>query len=348
MFCDRFLYFLPPHRDASNFGVKHQVSRIFRANHCGRTLPTQPTGPQLSASDIYWAIIIFLPQGTFSPPSASMIAYRCGKIGPSVAFGTTPLAGRSKSDRVGHTNMAAEPYSLIGALEPDRKAGFSHEAAFIAELQAGNETAYARLIELYHRPIFSIIARNLQNPADAADTTQEVFIKVFRGIGRFHGESSLKTWIYRIALHEASNQRRWWFRHKAKDTSIEPQSVYGDTEESSSPCLRDTLAAPGRSPFEAAANAELRQQIEAALLQVSQPYRTSLILRDLEQMSYEEIAEITEVSLGTVKSRLTRGREMLRQRLAAIVGRADAKAAPVHRIRRTGEQGGARQVEVAP
>jgi len=90
----------------------------------------------------------------------------------------------------------------------------SEEAALIAELQAGSEQAFAWLIAHYHQPIYSLLARTVHDRADAADLTQEVFVKVFRGVGRFHGESTLRTWIYRIALHEASNQRRWWMRHR--------------------------------------------------------------------------------------------------------------------------------------
>ena len=98
----------------------------------------------------------------------------------------------------------------------------AEEAMVLAELKAGSEEAYAWLIAKYHQPIYNVVYRILSDPADAADTTQEVFIKVFRGMKRFNGESSLKTWIYRIALHEASNRRRWWFRHKVRETSIEP------------------------------------------------------------------------------------------------------------------------------
>ena len=98
----------------------------------------------------------------------------------------------------------------------------TQEAAVVAELKAGSEEAYAWLIGEFHQPIYSLVYRMVADPADAADTTQEVFLKVFRGMKSFHGESSLKTWIYRIAVHEASNRRRWWFRHKAKETSIEP------------------------------------------------------------------------------------------------------------------------------
>src|SRR5215475_5575800 len=98
----------------------------------------------------------------------------------------------------------------------------AEESAVIAELKAGSEEAYVWLIGEFHQPIYGLVYRIVNDPADAADTTQEVFLKVFRGMKHFHGESSLKTWIYRIALHEASNRRRWWFRHKAQETSIEP------------------------------------------------------------------------------------------------------------------------------
>src|SRR6476660_1736125 len=98
----------------------------------------------------------------------------------------------------------------------------AQESAIVAELKAGSEDAYVWLIGEFHQPIYSLVYRIVNDPSDAADTTQEVFLKVFRGMKHFHGESSLKTWIYRIALHEAANRRRWWFRHKAKETSIEP------------------------------------------------------------------------------------------------------------------------------
>src|SRR6266700_6153271 len=97
----------------------------------------------------------------------------------------------------------------------------NQESAIIQELKAGSEEAYAWLVGEFHQPVYSVVYRILTDPADAADTTQEVFLKVFRGMKHFHGGSSLKTWVYRIAIHEASNRRRWWFRHKAKETSTE-------------------------------------------------------------------------------------------------------------------------------
>jgi RNA polymerase sigma-70 factor, ECF subfamily len=191
----------------------------------------------------------------------------------------------------------------------------AQESAIVAELKAGSEDAYAWLIGEFHQPIYSLVYRIVSDPTDAADTTQEVFLKVFRGMKHFHGESSLKTWIYRIAVHEASNRRRWWFRHKAKETSIEP----APDEKEMGGGIGETLVDGCESPFDNVVHEEVRARVEEELRQIPEPYRTSVILRDLEDMSYEEIAEITQVSLGTVKSRLTRGREALRRRLTAYV-----------------------------
>jgi len=192
----------------------------------------------------------------------------------------------------------------------------AEESAMVAELKAGSEEAYAWLIAEFHQPIYSLVYRLVTDPADAADTTQEVFLKVFRGMKHFHSQCTLKTWIYRIAMHEASNCRRWWFRHKARETSMEPLGATG----SEGVCgLKDSMVDGSQSPFDCVAHEEVRARVEEELRQVPEPYRTTVILRDLEEMSYEEIAEVTQVTLGTVKSRLTRGRDALRQRLTAYV-----------------------------
>lgn len=196
------------------------------------------------------------------------------------------------------------------------------EASIVAELKSGSEEAYAWLIEQYHQQIYSLVYRIVNDPADAADTTQEVFIKVFRGVGRFNGASSLKTWVYRIALHEAANQRRWWFRHKSHETSIEPPESSESGE--SVLALKDLLVDEGATPYESSIQAELRRRVETELSHVPEPYRTTVILRDLEDLSYEEIAEVMETSLGTVKSRLMRGRDALKKRLEPYFRRMSA------------------------
>lgn len=188
----------------------------------------------------------------------------------------------------------------------------AEEASIVAELKAGSEDAYEWLVAHYHQPVYGLVYRILNDPADAADTTQEVFLKVFRGMQRFHGEASLKTWIYRIALHEASNQRRWWFRHKRRETTME--APIGE-DEGQGFALKETLIDEHDSPFDCAAHEEVRSKVEQELAQVPEPYRTTVVLRDIEGLSYEEIAEILQVSLGTVKSRLMRGRFALKKRL---------------------------------
>jgi RNA polymerase sigma-70 factor (ECF subfamily) len=193
----------------------------------------------------------------------------------------------------------------------------AEEAAIVADLKAGSETAYAWLIGEFQRPVYGLVYRMMSDPADAADTTQDVFLKVFRGMKHFHGESSLKTWIYRIALHEAANRKRWWFRHKVHETSIEPPESEGNRN--GDEAMQSALTDRHESPFDNVAQNELRQRVDAELRRVDEPYRTALILRDLEEMSYEEIAEILQISLGTVKSRLTRGRQALKKRLAPYV-----------------------------
>src|SRR6516164_7371907 len=188
----------------------------------------------------------------------------------------------------------------------------TEEAAIVAELQAGSEEAFSWLISHYSQPVYSLVYRVLDDPSDAADTTQEVFIKVFRGIKSFHSNASLKTWIYRIALHEAFNQRRWWFRHRGRETSIEPAA---SKEEGCSPTLKDVLVDGARSPLDNVFSGELQACVETELKAIAEPYRTTVILRDIDELSYEEIAEVMDVSLGTVKSRLMRGRDALRKRL---------------------------------
>jgi RNA polymerase sigma-70 factor (ECF subfamily) len=222
----------------------------------------------------------------------------------------------------------------------------SEESAIVAELKAGSEAAYAWLIGEFQQPVYGLVYRIVNDPADAADTTQDVFLKVFRGMKHFHGESSLKTWIYRIALHEAANRRRWWFRHKAKETSIEPETEANGVSDNA---IQLALTDHADSPFDSVAHHEVQRRVDEELRKVPEPYRTTLILRDLEEMSYEEIAEVLEVSLGTVKSRLTRGRDALRQRLAQYVrevGNELGLTAPKEQGSRSQVAGGGRRVEV--
>lgn len=206
----------------------------------------------------------------------------------------------------------------------------TEDATLVADLKSGSEEAFALLIAQYHQPIYSLIARSLNDPADAADITQEVFIKVFRSIRGFNGDSSLRTWLYRIALHEASNQRRWWSRHKRQEITIDSTSGYDDGGEGLT--LGSLLADQADSPFDHAVQRELKFQVEASLRDLPEVFRTVVVLREIEGLSYEEIAEVLDINLGTVKSRLTRGRSALRALLTTskLPKKASPNAAPAY------------------
>jgi RNA polymerase sigma-70 factor (ECF subfamily) len=192
----------------------------------------------------------------------------------------------------------------------------NEEASFIAELQTGSDDAFAYLLALYQDPIFNLVSQILANPGEAADVLQNVFIKVFKGIGQFHGESSLKTWIFKIAVHEASNHRRGWMRRHWH----EPFSI--DDNGAEMVLSVAEARANSETPYQLLEQAERQEVLQRALASLAQPYRTVLVLREIEGLAYEEIAQVLGMAEGTVKSRLVRGRELLRRKLAGCLGKA--------------------------
>lgn len=193
-------------------------------------------------------------------------------------------------------------------------AGFAlpdQDLELIEDLREGSEQAFAALLSAYERPVYNFVYRLLEDPSDAPDVTQEVFLKIFRNIGDFRGECSLKTWIYRIALNEAFNLRRWFSRHRRREVSLD-EGAEGRAE------LAATLADPQETQYEQVLRQERMRAVETALARVKESFRVAVVLRDIEGLSYEEIGEILRVSLGTVKSRILRGREALKQELAAL------------------------------
>lgn len=191
----------------------------------------------------------------------------------------------------------------------------AEDEGLLAGLRAGAENAYEELIQRYQTPAYNLAFRLLGDSGDACDVVQEVFLKVFRGVNQFRGESSVKTWIYRIAVNEAHNRRRWLFRHRPNPVSLEEP---GFEEQVYERPIEDA----GPSPFQIAFDSERQALIEQALNEINPSYRETLVLREMEDCSYEEIAEILQISLGTVKSRILRGREALRKQLAGRVAPA--------------------------
>lgn len=179
----------------------------------------------------------------------------------------------------------------------------------VESLRDGSERAYEELLLRFQQPVYALALRLLDDPSEACDVVQEVFLKVFRNVGSFRGQSTLKTWIYRITVNEAHNARRWFFRHRRAEVEL-------DKNPDECRSWKEIIPDRSRSPFDEAFDGEQHIMIEAALKRINPIFREAVALRDISDLAYEEIAEILGVSLGTVKSRILRGREALREELA--------------------------------
>src|SRR5712671_6680123 len=188
----------------------------------------------------------------------------------------------------------------------------SYETGLLEKLRQGDRLAYEQFVAEYHQMVYSLALRLVGDIEEARDITQETFLKVFRHLGSFREEAGLKTWIYRIAINQASNHQRWWRRRKKDWTVSLDQSVSSDDD---SLKIADTLRDGRQTPEQQAIANQRDKQLMIALGQLKHDYRVAVVLRDIEGLSYEEIAETLAISLGTVKSRIARGREDLRHRL---------------------------------
>jgi RNA polymerase sigma-70 factor (ECF subfamily) len=195
------------------------------------------------------------------------------------------------------------------SLERPAETAEAEDLRLVENLRDGSEGAYEELIQRFQQPVYALALRLLGDQGEACDVVQEVFLKVFRNIANFRGQSSLKTWMYRITVNEAYNARRWFFRHRRREVELE-----NNPDEARN--WKENIPDSSRSPFDAACDRERHVMIEAALERINPIFREAVVLRDTMDRSYEEIAEILGVSLGTVKSRILRGREALREELA--------------------------------
>lgn len=184
------------------------------------------------------------------------------------------------------------------------------DAVFIEKLKAGDHTAFETLTDLYSGDIYALLYRLTENAEDAADLTQDTFLRALRSIKGFRGDSGLKTWLFRIAINESRNRFRWWKRRR-RNVTISIDAPVGDSETA----FADTVADRSLSPEDQTLRSEREYALRAALSELSEPYREAIVLCDIQGLSYEETAAALGVSIGTVKSRISRGREELRRRL---------------------------------
>lgn len=188
----------------------------------------------------------------------------------------------------------------------------SAEEQFLERLRAGEAAAFNRLVEERNGDIYALLYRLTEDPEEARDLTQETFLQAFRHLANFRGDADLRTWLYRIAVNQARNRWRWWKRRRRDRTvSLDaPVSEGIDT-----PLSAGLASDEGLDPERQALARERELALHAALKSLSRPYREVIVLRDIEGLSYEEVASTLDLNVGTVKSRLSRGRNELRRRL---------------------------------
>jgi RNA polymerase sigma-70 factor, ECF subfamily len=213
-----------------------------------------------------------------------------------------------------------EPIALRGQVELEEVASATPsevraagEAQFVERLRAGEAAAFDRLVEERSGDVYALLYRLTEDAEEARDLTQETFLRAFQSIARFRGEADLKTWLYRIAVNQARNRWRWW-RRRRRDKTVSLDMPKGEREEPLGASLYDR---DGRDPEQETLARERERALSRALQTLGRPFREAVILRDVEGLSYEEIAATLEISIGTVKSRLSRGRIELRRKLGS-------------------------------
>jgi RNA polymerase sigma-70 factor, ECF subfamily len=200
----------------------------------------------------------------------------------------------------------------IGYDDLERAVGIdAQESVFVLRLQANEDAAYDELVRTYHASIFHVAYRMLSDSAEASDVVQDIFLKVFRNIARFRGDSALRTWIFRIAFSEILNRLRWWKRRYRHSTVSIDENRTHNGEKTYAIQIED--GSP--TPHELLESKEQDAAIQRALGRLSGDHRSIMVLRDIEGFSYIEIAEVLGISVGTVKSRLARARTDMKKEL---------------------------------
>jgi RNA polymerase sigma-70 factor (ECF subfamily) len=187
----------------------------------------------------------------------------------------------------------------------------SAETQFIDRLRAGDAAAFERLVAERSGDIYALLYRLTEDPEEARDLTQETFLQAFRSIAHFRGDADLRTWLYRIAVNQARNRWRWWRRRRRGSTV----SLDATDETHELPLATRLVDEHAPDPEARTLSHEREEILLAAVRQLARPYREAVVLRDVEGLSYEEVAAALDISVGTVKSRLSRGRTELRRKL---------------------------------
>lgn len=180
----------------------------------------------------------------------------------------------------------------------------------LENLRARDAAAFDALINRYSSDVYALLYRLTSDGEEAADLTQETFMRALRSIKDFRGESELKTWLFRIAINESRNRFRWWKRRR-RDQTLSLDAAIGDSDTR----VWETISDNSISPEQEVLRQERRKALNDALGTLKAVYREAIVLCDVEGLSYEECAEALDTNIGTVKSRISRGRDELRRQL---------------------------------
>ena len=205
----------------------------------------------------------------------------------------------------GHADLEQVASAASADLRP------SVDIQFLESLRRGEGAAFERLVTERSGDVYALLYRLTADSEEARDLTQETFLRAFQSISRFRGEANVKTWLYRIAINQARNRWRWW-RRRRREATVSLDGSDRPDEQALSGRLRNDAAV---DPEQETLAHEREQQLREALLGLRRSYREAVILRDVEGFSYEEIATTLRINIGTVKSRLSRGRLELRKKL---------------------------------
>jgi len=185
------------------------------------------------------------------------------------------------------------------------------EDQFLERLKRGDAAAFEQLVADRTGDIYALLFRLTGDAEEARDLAQETFLRAFQSIQKFRGDADLKTWLYRIAINQARNRWRWW-RRRRRDATVSLDATVGECEQTVAMRLQDMNAS---DPEQATLAREREHQLGEALQGLRSAYRETVVLRDIEGLTYEEIAGTLQINIGTVKSRLARGRLELRRKL---------------------------------
>jgi RNA polymerase sigma-70 factor (ECF subfamily) len=188
---------------------------------------------------------------------------------------------------------------------------FTADELLVERMRQGDDKAFEQVVNLYWDRIYSRVFQLLKNPQDAEEVTQDAFLRAHRGLGSFRGDSAFSTWLFQIATNLAHNRYWYWWRRK-RDVSMSLDQTVGQDGDTT---LVDVIAADVDGPGDETLTNELSRRIEECLPKLNRKHRDILALRIKDNLSYEEIAQKLGIRVGTVKSRIARARESLREKL---------------------------------